>query len=112
MVRPMAEKDTITKVFMLLVPMIVLLVIAGNFLDKDFQIGTILFIIVITGVMFLIYKMVATVGPEKTLAKDDWVVVGISLVILIALLIIFRRLIPIQFLGAVENIASMVGVAP
>ena len=102
--------DIITKVLMLSLFIIILLQIIGVIIGKDFQINLLLFVAILVGGLLLLYKMVVTVGPEKKLEKEDWIVIGLSLIIIVAVLFIFRGLIPPQFMSAVNQLKSIIGV--
>jgi len=74
------------------------------------DISMLMFIVIIAVSLWILIFIVSTLSPKRQLDKEDWLIVIIAAVGVIALLIFFPGVVPESFKGAVANMQSMLGM--
>ena len=85
---------------------IIILAILGNVLGKDYKVNSIVFVIIILGIIYVAFKLIMFVEKRTLLSRQDFIVlIVVAAILMVLILILFKtKLVPDNFLGAVEGI--------
>lgn len=102
-------KDKPTLAAVMISATLILLAIVGNVIGKDFNVNSALLVIIILGILWGVFKLILMVEKRVALSTRDLIILlVIEAILILLILLLFKQIVPDNFLGAVHEIEGFV----